>query len=406
MRLIATRRVNDEMTLGEDVHCENADGTPLLRAGTKLSAAYTKSLLEHGINAVYVEDAVSAGIVVPRALSTELKSSASKTVAKAMSSLRELKPKDAGLGDQEIAELTAIAALIAEHVAGSAEVGMALIDLSTTDDQVYEHSVNVTALGLLIGDRLLRTHGFRDWEGKRSFEGIQARIVRLGLGLLLHDIGKMAIPKDLADKKEPLTAEETAFVRRHPVMGCDMLRGDTVTPLVKAVVRSHHERWDGAGYPDGKRGEDINQLARIASVANFYDAIVSARPGSPMQPPEVGWRAVIDARETRFDPLVVDTFRELVAPWPIGTEVLLSDGRRGIVASVPKGQLDRPTVRVVHTEGAQERAGVEIPLLEQPDLQITGTALDPPLAGVSDQPGSAAATTPLRPAQGETARAA
>jgi len=406
MRLIATRRVNDEMILGEDVHCENADGTPLLRAGTTLSAAYTKSLLDHGINAVYVEDAVSAGIVVPRALSTELKSSAAKTVAKAMSSLRELKPKDAGLGDQEIAELTSVAALIAEHVAGSAEVGMALIDLSTTDDQVYEHSVNVTALGLLIGDRLLRTHGFRDWEGKRSFEGIQMRIVRLGLGLLLHDIGKMAIPKDIAEKEEPLTAEETAFVRRHPIMGCDMLRTDTVTPLVKAVVRSHHERWDGGGYPDGKRGEDINQLARIASVANFYDATVSARPGSPIQPPEVGWRAVVEARETRFDPLVVDTFRELVAPWPIGTEVLLSDGLRGIVASVPKGHLDRPTVRVVYADGAQERPGEEIPLLEHPDLQITGTALDPPSAGAGDGPGVAATTTPLRPAPAETARAA
>src|SRR5271156_5874146 len=100
MRLIATRRVTDGMILGEDVHCENADGTPLLRAGTNLTGQYTKSLLDHGINAVYVEDAASSGIVVPHALSQELKASAAKTVAKAMSSLREFKPKEAGLGDQ------------------------------------------------------------------------------------------------------------------------------------------------------------------------------------------------------------------------------------------------------------------------------------------------------------------
>jgi len=375
MRLIATRRVTDAMTLGEDVHCAAADGTPLLRAGTKLSSQYVRSLIDHGINAVYVEDAVSAGIVVPRALSTELKASASRTVAKAMSSIRDLHPKDAGLGDKEIAELSSVAALIAEHVAGSVEVGMALVDLSTADSPVYEHSVNVAALGLLIGDRLLHTHGFRDWQGQRSFAGIQMRVVRLGLGLLLHDIGKLAIPKDIANREGALTPEETELVRRHPLMGCDLLSADTVTPLVRAVVRSHHERWDGSGYPDAKRGEEINQLARIAAVANVYDATVSPRPRSPMQPAEVGWRTIIEGRGTRFDPLVVDTFRELVAPWPIGTEVLLSDGLRGIVASVPKGQLDRPTIRVIYASGEQERAGEEISLLDHPDLQITGTAL-------------------------------
>jgi hypothetical protein len=116
---------------------------------------------------------------------------------------------------------------------------------------------------------------------------------------------------------------------------------------------------------------------------------VSARPRSPLQPPDVGWRTIVEGRGTRFDPLVVDTFREVVAPWPVGTEVMLSDGLRGIVASVPKGQLDRPTVRVVYANGEQERAGEEISLVEHPDLQITGTALDdaaaaPPLRAVPD----------------------
>ena len=390
MRLMATRRVVDGMILGEDVLCGNADGTPLLRAGASFSAPYVKSLLEHGINAVYVDDAVSAGIVVPRALTPELKATATATVAKAMTSLRELKPADAGLADKEIAELASIAALIAEHVAGSAEVGTALIDLSTADGNVYEHSVNVAALGLLIGDRLLRAHGYRDWSGKRSFQGMQMRLVRLGLGLLLHDLGKLAIPAPIINKTDPLTPEEDELMHRHPVLGCELLSTDTVTPLVKAVVRSHHERWDGAGYPEGKSGEDINQLARIAAVADAYDATVRARPRSPAQLPEDGWRAIVDGRGTAFDPLVVDIFRELVAPWPIGTEVRLTDGLRGIVASVPKGQLDRPTVRVVYANGEQERAGEEIALVEHPDLQIIGTALDAP-----DEPAGAPAPLAL-----------
>ncbi len=390
MRLIATRRVVEGMVLGEDVLCGNADGTPLLRAGTTLSGPYVRSLVDHGINAVYVDDAVSAGIVVPRPLSPELKATATATVAKAMTSVRELKPAAAGLGDKEIADLSAVAALIAEHVAGSAEVGMALVDLSTVDGHVYEHSVNVAALGLLVGDRLLRTHGYRDWSGKRSFEGMQMRLVRLGLGLLLHDLGKLAIPSGIVNKADPLAPDEAELLRRHPVLGCEMLRTDTITPLVKAVVRSHHERWDGTGYPDGKGGEDINQLARIAAAANAYDATVSARPRSPARPPEDGWQTIVDGRGTAFDPLVVDVFRELVAPWPIGTEVRLSDGLRGIVASVPNGQLDRPTVRVVYASGDQERAGEEIALVDHPDLQIIGTALD-----AADEPARAPAPLAL-----------
>ncbi len=401
MRLIATRRVIDGMVLGEDIHCGKADGTPLLRAGVSLSQAYTRSLLEHGIDAIYVDDAVSAGIVVPRALSAELKASATRTVARAMSTLHELKPKEAGLADRQIAELASVAALIADHVAGSTEVGMSLIDLSVSDGQIYEHSVNVAALGLLIGDHLLRAHGYRDWSGKRSFDGLQMRLVRLGLGLLLHDIGKLVIPHDIAHKEKPLTPQEIELLRRHPVMGCELLRSDSVTALVRAVVRSHHERWDGDGYPDGKQGEDINQLARIAAVANVYDATVSDRPRSPLQAPEVGWRTIVEGRGTRFDPLSVDTFRQFVAPWPIGTEVRLSDGLRGIVASVPKGRLDRPTVRIVYGAGEQERAGEEISLLDHPDVQITGTVLGQlddvdgdaaaPATSVETAPGSARA---------------
>ena len=295
------------MILGEDVLCGNADGTPLLRAGTSFSAAYVRSLLEHGINAVYVEDAVSAGIVVPRALSPELKATATATVAKAMTSLRELKPADAGLGDKEIAELASVAALIAEHVAGSAEIGMALVDLSTADGHVYEHSVNVAALGLLSATvccaaRLPRLVG---QPARRD----AMRLVRLGLGLLLHDLGKLAIPAPIIDKTDPSPPRSRAPA---PPPGARL----------RAAQNGHRDppRQGGRALPSRALGR--RRLSRRQEPRRDRPARPRRRRGQRLRrdrqrpparrrgPPRSAGARSSTGAGLRFDPLVVDVFRE------------------------------------------------------------------------------------------------
>ncbi|HZU39898.1 MAG TPA: HD-GYP domain-containing protein, partial [Solirubrobacteraceae bacterium] len=216
--------------------------------------------------------------------------------------------------------------------------------------------------------RLFRERGWLDFRGIRQFHRLDERLHMLGLGLLLHDIGKLAIPTSVTQKREGLTGEEWELMRSHPRLGLELLRGDDFSPLVKAIVLRHHERWDGSGYPDGKRGTEIHEMARIAAVADVYDAVTSERPYAPAQPAHVGVRTIVQGSGTLFDPDVVAVFARLVAPYPPGVEVRLSDGRRAVVTSVPEHALDRPSVRVIDGPGAP----LELSLLQSDHLDIEG----------------------------------
>jgi ribonuclease P protein subunit RPR2 len=100
-------------------------------------------------------------------------------------------------------------------------------------------------------------------------------------GFLLHDVGKVAVPDAILFKPAPLTGEERVLMERHPVIGSEILREIDFLGDAKLVVRHHHERWDGRGYPDGLAGEEIPQAARVFAVADTLDALTTARPYRP-----------------------------------------------------------------------------------------------------------------------------
>jgi HD-GYP domain-containing protein (c-di-GMP phosphodiesterase class II) len=130
-------------------------------------------------------------------------------------------------------------------------------------------------------------------------------------GFLLHDVGKVAVPDSILWKPEPLTPEERLLMERHPLVGWEILREIDFLGEAKLVVRHHHERWDGAGYPDGLAGELIPLSARVFAVADVLDALTTVRPyRAPSEMIEA--RAMIeDCSGTQFDPEVVDAFLEI-----------------------------------------------------------------------------------------------
>ena len=132
----------------------------------------------------------------------------------------------------------------------------------------------------------------------------------LEAGFLLHDIGKIAIPDSILRKRGPLSPSETDVMRRHPVIGSDLLTG---IPLLEGeglgVVRSHHERWDGAGYPDGLAGEETPAGARIFAVADALDAMTSDRPYRRALPWEVAAQELAEQSGRHFDPAIVEAFQ-------------------------------------------------------------------------------------------------
>jgi ribonuclease P protein subunit RPR2 len=127
-------------------------------------------------------------------------------------------------------------------------------------------------------------------------------------GFLLHDVGKVAVPDAILYKPEPLSAEERRLMQRHPVIGDEILRDIHFLGEAKAVVRSHHERWDGSGYPDGLKGTDIPLAARVFAVADTLDALTTDRPYRPASPLAEGREAIAQESGSHFDPEVVTAF--------------------------------------------------------------------------------------------------
>src|SRR4051794_3155092 len=130
-------------------------------------------------------------------------------------------------------------------------------------------------------------------------------------GFLLHDVGKVAVPDSILFKPEPLTPEERTLMERHPLVGWEILREIDFLGEAKLVVRHHHERWDGTGYPDGLAGELIPLAARVFAVADVLDALTTVRPYRPPSPLAEARTMIEDSSGTHFDPEVVDAFLQI-----------------------------------------------------------------------------------------------
>lgn len=183
-------------------------------------------------------------------------------------------------------------------------VGLAKL-AESRDTDTGHHLERICAYSELLADQLRG----------RFPEITDAWIDHLRLASSLHDIGKVGIPDSVLLKPGRLTPEERAVMERHPVIGAetlatvrDRLADDPLVELSQAVARSHHERWDGRGYPDGLAGEAIPVAARIVALADVYDALTSARVYKPAFPHAEAARIIREGRATQFDPDVVDAF--------------------------------------------------------------------------------------------------
>jgi PAS domain S-box-containing protein len=153
-----------------------------------------------------------------------------------------------------------------------------------------------------------------DWTLKLAHEmGMRERdMQRLRHGTLLHDIGKMGIPDEILRKPGALTGEEWEIMRRHPQYAYDLLAPITYLRPALEIPYSHHEKWDGTGYPRGLKGEEIPFAARIFSVVDVYDALTSDRPYRPAWTHEQAVEYIQDQTGKHFDPGVAETFLQII----------------------------------------------------------------------------------------------
>jgi putative nucleotidyltransferase with HDIG domain len=130
----------------------------------------------------------------------------------------------------------------------------------------------------------------------------------LEFGFLLHDIGKVAVPDAILYKPDVLTHSERRLMEQHPVIGAEIVRDIEFLAGAVPVVLSHHERWDGGGYPDGLSGEGIPLAARAFAVADVLDALTTDRPYRPASTLAVAREMIVAGAGTHFDPQIVDAF--------------------------------------------------------------------------------------------------
>jgi HD-GYP domain-containing protein (c-di-GMP phosphodiesterase class II) len=153
----------------------------------------------------------------------------------------------------------------------------------------------------------------------------------LAYGSLLHDVGKIGIPEAILRKTGSLTEEEWTVMRRHPEIGERICRPLVLSRSFASIIRHHHERWDGGGYPDGLRGDGIPLGARIVTLADAFDAMTHDRPYRPAMPFE---RAIEEIRRmsgSQFDPGLTPLFiplAETYAPPPAAGSTTVSTGGR------------------------------------------------------------------------------
>jgi len=198
------------------------------------------------------------------------------------------------------------------------------------DDYTYFHSINVAFYAMLIGKWIHMSQ-------RELLDVIQAG--------LLHDIGKMKIPKDILNKKSKLTDAEFMIIKQHSLAGYELLKNSyVVNEEVKQAVLLHHERIDGSGYPTAIIGTDIGNYAKIIAIADVYDAMTSNRSYKVGVTPFEAFEMFSTIGTSVFEPSIVSAFLLNMSAHLIGTKVKMSNGDIGEVVYIPFDKMGSPII--------------------------------------------------------------
>ena len=204
-------------------------------------------------------------------------------------------------------------------------------------------------------------------------------LMELADGALLHDVGMLRVPENIKSKDGQLEKEELQVMRSHPLYSYQIITGDLgLSDDIAQIALQHHERWDGEGYPQALKGDEINYLSRITSIADAYEAMISERPYRNSMVGYEAMKNILSDNCRRFDPDILKIFIRSMGIYPLGSLVMMSDSSIARVIGVNKEAPLRPEIiLLIDAEGTEYRGdtGPTINLLENKSLFIT-RALD------------------------------
>lgn len=346
MRRVSLSKLTPDMRLGKAIYNNN---NLLLGQGVTNINKYIKALLDLGITSVYVEDSISDGIEIPEIISEQ-------TVTKCKTALQDTFKNFKQRGIVSSNSLESAITMVLEEIIERPDILVSLTDIGSTDDNTLSHSINVTIYSLLLANAM----------GYSKFE-----MSLLAEGTILHDIGKTVLDQDILFKPGPLTEAEFDHVKQHTTLGYEILKKNQYMPDVARIISLyHHERMDGSGYPSGLLGKDIHKYARIVAIADVYDALISNRCYRGAWPVVKAVHELYRESTDKLDSEMVGKFIGLLAVYPNGTMVHLSDGRMGLVKEQNSNMPFRPIVRIIKDAGGNDVEAYEVDLIEALHLTI------------------------------------
>lgn len=328
----------------------NDDGGTLLAEGMVLTTNFIRRLKRLGCEYVEIDDQP-----YDQSISKEIITE--KTKAQAVDCMKEILENINRGKTVELDSAKQVVNCIIEDVIDKQEIMLNLVNIQSYDDYTFSHCINVTVVSVMIGLSL-------NYDVGRLFE--------LGLGVFLHDLGKIFIPRDIINKITKLTDNESEIVKRHPWYGFTLLYNNPEINYISACVAlQHHERYDGTGYPQQLKRSDICEFARICAIADVYDALSNNRPYRDRLPSHKVFEYLLRNIGSHFDPYILDKFIRKIAMFPEGTRVKLSDGRSGYVIGQNALYPFRPVVEICHDRERELPEPVTVNLLDTPSLAIT-----------------------------------
>jgi HD-GYP domain-containing protein (c-di-GMP phosphodiesterase class II) len=209
-------------------------------------------------------------------------------------------------------EITGEDLLMIQNLAAQVAVAVENADLKSRMEKTYVETVAALATAVEARDNYTRGHSRRVTEFSvelaRRLKQPEWYVKDLESAALLHDIGKIGMPDHILHNRGALPPEGVSFVIGHPIGGENILKPVGSLARLCPIVRHHHERYDGKGYPDGLKGEEIPLAARILSVADSFDAMISARAYKPTRTRQDAIEELVRCKENQFDPQCVDAF--------------------------------------------------------------------------------------------------
>jgi putative nucleotidyltransferase with HDIG domain len=383
--------LTEGMVLGKGIYAD--DGRLLLGRGVAINPYYTQRLRELGISSIYIQDDCTDDVIPVENISETLRGSTLRHMKELLGSIEEL--------GKEIREVSVSAIRDAvtsvqfqntfrnqpmlEKIQKDAfdivkqildgEVIIGISSLKTYDNYTFQHSIDVAVLSIMIGRKLGLS---------------QKRLREIGIGCILHDIGKTFIPREILNKPTRLTPKEFEIMKSHPTIGFEMVRGaDTVGILPPHIVLQHHEKQNGTGYPRGITGNNrleisdeprsIHLYGSIAAVADIYDALSSDRPYRKALPPEKVIDAIAGMSGHELNREILRIFLQITPVHPVGSTVRVTRGKylhyTGVVVQHNEERLDRPFIRLIFNGVRKRVYPIDINLLRDRDTEVVSEIL-------------------------------